>query len=109
MVRAFVAEQLSVDEGDYDQYDWEGRGIKRHRAEIRKLYGFHRMRTAEFDSLRQWLIDEIVPQAVDERRLKALLYEELRARKIEPPTYGRIERLINSAHRVSLRANCAIR
>ena len=37
VVRAFVAEQLSVDEGDYEQYDWEGRGIKRHRAEIRKL------------------------------------------------------------------------
>lgn len=99
VVRAFVAEQLSVDEGDYDQYDWDGRGIKRHRAEIRKLYGFHRMRANEFDSLRQWLIDEIVPQAVDDRRLKALLYEELKARKIEPPTYGRIERLTHSAHR----------
>ncbi|MEL6456536.1 MAG: Tn3 family transposase, partial [Cyanobacteria bacterium J06623_5] len=46
----------------------------------------------------QWLIDEVVPQAVNERRLKALLYEELRVRKIEPPTDGRIERLTNSAH-----------
>ena len=98
VVRAFVAEQLSVDEGDYEQYDWEGRGIKRHRVEIRKLHGFHRMRKTEFDSLRQWLIDEVVPRAVDDRRLKALLYEELRARKIEPPTYAQIERLINSAH-----------
>ena len=99
VVRAFVAEQLSAAESDYEQYDWEGRGIKRHRAEIRKLHGFHRMRTSEFDSLRKWLIDKVVPQAVNERRLKALLYEELRVRKIEPPTDGRIERLINSAHR----------
>jgi len=99
VVRAFVAEQLLVAEGDYELYDWEGRGIKRHWAEIRKLHGFHRMRTSEFDGLRQWLIDEVVPQAVDERRLQALLYEELRVRKIEPPTDGRIERLINSAHR----------
>ena len=76
VVRAFVAQQLSVDEGDYEQYNWEGRGIKRHRVEIRKLHGFHRMRKNEFDSLRQWLIDEVVPQAVNERRLKALLYEE---------------------------------
>ena len=98
VVRAFVAEQLSVNADDYEQYDWEGRGIKRHRVEIRKLHGFHRMQTNEFDSLRQWLIDEIVPQAVDERPLKALLYEELRVRKIEPPTYAQIERLINSAH-----------
>ena len=99
VVRAFVAEELSAAESDYEQYNWEGRGIKRHRAEIRKLHGFHRMRTSEFDSLRQWLIDKVVPQAVNERRLKALLYEELRVRKIEPPTDGRIERLINSAHR----------
>ena len=99
VVRAFVAEQLSAADSDYAQYDWEGRGIKRHRAEIRKLHGFHRMRTSEFDNLRQWLIDTVVPQAVNERRLKALLYEELRVRKIEPPTDGRIERLINSAHR----------
>ena len=98
VVRAFVAEQLSVDEGDYEQYDWEGRGIKRHRVEIRKLYGFHRTGKKERDSLCQWLIDKIVPQAVDERRLKALLYEEMRGRKLEPPTSAQIERLINSAH-----------
>ncbi|MGP1387809.1 MAG: DUF4158 domain-containing protein [Thainema sp.] len=98
VVRTFVSEQLSVDERDYEQYDWQGRGIKRHRVEIRKLYGFHRMRINEFDSLRQWLIDEIVPLAVDERRLQAVLYEELRTRKIEPPSYAQIERLINSAH-----------
>ncbi|MEM9092449.1 MAG: DUF4158 domain-containing protein, partial [Cyanobacteria bacterium P01_F01_bin.53] len=106
VVRAFVAEQLSATESDYEQYDWEGRGIKRHRAEIRKLHGFHRMRTSEFDSLRQWLIDKVVPQAINERRLKALLYEELRVRKIEPPTDGRIERLINSAHRQFERQLC---
>ncbi|MEM9947524.1 MAG: DUF4158 domain-containing protein, partial [Cyanobacteria bacterium P01_D01_bin.36] len=99
VVRAFVAQQLSVDEEDSEQYDWAGRGIKRHRSEIRKRYGFHRMRANEFGSLRQWLTDEIVPQAVGERQLKTLLYEELRERKTEPPTYGRMERLINSAYR----------
>ncbi|MGB5914518.1 MAG: Tn3 family transposase, partial [Phormidesmis sp.] len=98
MVRAFVAEQLGMDESRYEQYNWAGRAPKYHRVEIRKLYGFHRMRKREFGSLRQWLIDEVVPQAVDERRLKALLYEELRGRKIEPPSYAQIERLINSAH-----------
>ena len=99
VVRAFVAEQLGLDDSCYEEYNWVSRASKYHRVEIRKLYGFHRMRTNEFDSLRQWLIDEIVPQAADDRRLKSLLYEELRARKIEPPTYGRIERLVNSAHR----------
>ena len=98
VVRVFVAEQLGLDESHYEQYDWDSRACKYHRVEIRKLHGFHRMRTSEFDGLCQWLIDEVVPQAVDDRRLRALLYEELRVRKIEPPTDGRIERLINSAH-----------
>ena len=98
VVRVFVAEQLALDESLYEQYNWTGRAPKYHRVEIRDLYGFHRMRTHEFDSLRQWLMDEIVPQAVDEGRLKALLYGELRAQQIEPPTDAQIERLINSAH-----------
>ena len=85
VVRAFVAEQLKVDEENYQQYDWQGRAIKRHRVEIRTLYGFHRMRKGEFEPLKQWLIDEVLPQAVDERLIKHSLYEELRARQIEPP------------------------
>ncbi|MEM0981764.1 MAG: DUF4158 domain-containing protein [Cyanobacteria bacterium P01_H01_bin.58] len=48
IVRAFVVEQLSVEEGDYKRYDWEGRGIKRHRVEILKLHSFHRMRIKNF-------------------------------------------------------------
>lgn len=99
VVRAFVAEQLGLDESRYEQYNWAGRAPKYHRVEIRKRYGFRRTGKADLDSLRQWLIDEPVPQAVGERRLKALLYEELRGRKLEPPSYVQIERLINSAHR----------
>ena len=95
VVRLFVAEQLELDESRYKHYNWDGRAPKYHRVEIRKLYGFHRTGKQEIDSLCQWLVDEIVPQAVDERRLKALLYEELRVRKIEPPSYAQIERLIN--------------
>ena len=99
VVRAFVAEQLGLDENRYEQYNWAGRAPKYHRVEIRKLYSFRRTGKEDLDSLRQWLIDEPVPQAVDERRLKVLLYEELRGRKLEPPSYAQIERLINSAYR----------
>lgn len=99
VVRIFVAEQLGNEEGSYQSYDWQGRAIKRHRVEIRQLYGFHRMRKDEFVPLRQWLIDEVLPYEGDGRRLKQSLYAELRARKIEPPTYAQVERLLNSARR----------
>ena len=86
-----------MDESLYQEYNWQGRAVIYHRVEIRELYGFHRMRRKDFDDLRQWLIDDVLPQEVDERRIKRSLYEELRARKIEPPTYTQVERLLNSA------------
>ncbi|MEM6866760.1 MAG: Tn3 family transposase [Cyanobacteria bacterium P01_C01_bin.121] len=99
VVRTFVAEQLDIDEDLYQHYNWQGRALKYHRVEIRELYGFHRMRRSEFAPLRQWLIDEVLPQIMEPRRMKQLLYQELRTRQIEPPTYTQIERLLNSAQR----------
>jgi hypothetical protein len=36
----FVARQLGVDAGSFGFYEWTGRTIKRHRAEIRTHHGF---------------------------------------------------------------------
>jgi hypothetical protein len=49
--------------------------------------------------LRQWLIDVVLPKEVDARRIQQSLYEDLKNRKIEPPTSGRMVRLLNSAKR----------
>lgn len=99
VVRTFVAEQLDIDEDLYQHYNWQGRALKYHRVEIRQLYGFHRMRRSEFTPLRQWLIAEVLPQVVEPRHMQELLYQELRTRKIEPPTYTQVERLLSSAQR----------
>ena len=97
VVQTFVADQLELPASLYQEYNWQKRVFKYHRVEIRSLYGFHRMRLSEFDELRQWLIKDVMPQEVDERRIKQRLYGELRIRKIEPPTYAQINRLLNSA------------
>ena len=97
VVQSFVAEQLGIPESLYQQYNWQGRAIKYHRAEIRKILGFHPMRMTDFDRLCQWLIDDVLPQEVDERRLKRKLYEQFRELQIEPPTFAQVERLLNSA------------
>ncbi|MGK7912806.1 MAG: DUF4158 domain-containing protein, partial [Synechococcus sp.] len=97
VVQTFVADQLELPASLYQEYDWQKRVFKYHRVEIRSLYGFHRMRLSEFDELRQWLIKDVMLQEVDERRIKQRLYGELRIRKIEPPTYTQINRLLNSA------------
>ena len=97
VIQAFVAEQLDLATNLYQDYNWQGRIIKYHRAEIRELSGFRPMRLTNFKALRQWLIDTVLPQKVNERLIKRSLYEELRTRKIEPPTYARVERLLHSA------------
>ena len=99
VVQTFVAEQLDLPTGLYQDYRWGGRTLTSHRVEIRDLYGFRRMGVSDFGPVRQWLIDEVLPQEVDERRMTQRLYEELRNRQIEPPTAGRLERLLNSAER----------
>ena len=99
IVQTFVAEQLGLPADLYQAYNWQSRSTKRHRAEIRELTGFRPMRMSDFDELRQWLINDVLPQEVDERPIKQALYRELQARKIEPPTYAQVARLLNSAQR----------
>ena len=55
------------------------------------------MRMSDFDEVRQCLIDEVLPQEVDERSIKRSLYRELSVRKIEPPTVAQVVRLVHSA------------
>lgn len=97
VVQVFVAEQLGIPAGLYQEYNWQGRSLKYHRAEIRELCGFRPIRLADFDELRQWLMASVLPQQVEERPIKQMLYGELKARKIEPPTVAQVERLIRSA------------
>ena len=99
VVQAFVAEQLELSAELYNAYRWGGRTLKSHRVEIRDLCGFHRMKVSEFAEIQQWLITKVLPQEVDERRMKQKLYDELRVRKLEPPTAGQVGRLMNSARR----------
>ena len=86
VVQVFVAEQLGMAASLYQEYDWQGRTLKYHRAEIRELLGFRPIQLSDVAELRQWLIEQVLPQEVDERQVQQVLYEELKARKIEPPT-----------------------
>lgn len=97
VVQEFVAQQLGLSASLYQEYDWQGRASHYHRAEIRQLLQFRPVQSSDFDELRQWLINVALPKEVDARRIQQLLFEELKNRKIEPPTSGRLTRLLNSA------------
>lgn len=51
----FVAKQLGADSGSLGFYEWSGRTIKRHRAEIRAHLGFRECTVADAKELTGWL------------------------------------------------------
>lgn len=98
-VQQFVADQLQRPVNHYQTYDWQGRAIKYHRAEIRDFLGFRPISTEDIPTLQSWLIEQILPQEANESQLQQHFYARLRTLKIEPPTSGRVTRLLGSAQR----------
>lgn len=103
----YVARQLTVPAADLGSYDWSGRTIERHRAQIRAVLGFRECTVADADKLTGWLAEHV---AEAERRPE-LVAQELAARcrveRLEPPTTGRVERIVASALRQAEEALCS--
>jgi len=97
VVITFVATQVSVPPEAYLQYDWQGRSIEYHRAEIRKLLDFRESTVADAEQMRQWLIAEVLPQEHQDERLREEAYAWFRRMHLEAPTPDRLTRLIRSA------------
>ena len=92
----FVARQLGVSAGSLGFYEWSGRTVKRHRAEIRAHFGFRECTVADAEELAGWLAGGY---AQEERRYELVrdeLLAECRSRSIEPPTPDRVERIVRS-------------
>jgi hypothetical protein len=92
-----VAQQLSLSPEVINDYKWDGRTIKKHRRQIRTWLGFHLATVDDQKALRNWLIEEVLPHEHRPVYLEQLAYQQLRQLQIEPPTRGRMERLVSSA------------
>ena len=55
----FVAAQVKVPAPDLGFYAWSGRTIERHRAEIRRFFGFRTFTVADADKLTDWLAADL--------------------------------------------------
>ncbi len=94
---AFVAEQLGVPAGELERYDWSGRSIKYHRAQIREAFGFREPTVADEHRWRDWLRQEVCPVEQSEDRVRDALLSRYRSKKVEPPADSRISRLLSAA------------
>ena len=94
---SYIAQQLQIPSTFYSDYDWQGRSITNHRAAIRKLFGFRTAKVTDGEEMVDWLKAEIIPNEQRIEPITEFVYQRFRELQIEPPTKGRVERLVRSA------------
>lgn len=95
----YIAKQVDVSSFEYRNYEWNGRSMMRHRGEIRSFLGIRKGTVKDAKEMVDWLINKVLATEPDLSHLKIIVEKEFRELKIEPPTPGRIERIIKSAVR----------
>ena len=96
-VVAHLARQVNVPALAFLDYDWQGRSITYHRAQIREFLGVREATVADAEAVADWLVAHVLDHQQGLDALKALAAERFRARKLEPPTPDRLTRLVRSA------------
>jgi hypothetical protein len=94
-----MAKLLDVDPKAISDYDWQGRTGTRYRWRLRTAMGIRSSTAEDFKAVEEWLRKDVVPWDHDLRHLQEAVHAWYRSRLIEPPTAGRIERLLRSVVR----------
>ncbi|MFE2386736.1 DUF4158 domain-containing protein [Streptomyces misionensis] len=66
---SYVAQQVRVPAEEWAAYDWAGRAIKRHRMEIRGVFGFRECTEEDQAQLAEWLAVELCGVELSRDRL----------------------------------------
>jgi len=94
-----LARQVGLPPEQYRQYDWQGRTIKYHRAQIRTHCGFREATVRDLRELATWLSEQVPTYDDHTEPLKVAAYQRLRELRIEPPSAERMQRVLRSAIR----------
>lgn len=86
----FVARQVDVPAAELAFYDWSGRTIKRHRAEVRRALGFRECSVEDADKLTDWLTSQVAEAERRPEQVRETLLDRCREQRIEPPTTARM-------------------
>jgi hypothetical protein len=84
-VVAYVAVQVKVPPSEIAFYEWQGRTIEYHRAQIRRHTGFRECTDADAEKITAWLADHVCQFEPRADRVRAALLEQLKGEGIEPP------------------------
>ncbi|WP_327634727.1 Tn3 family transposase [Kribbella sp. NBC_00482] len=93
----FVADQVKVPASELGLYEWSGRTSRYHHAQIREHLGFRECSVEDADKLAAWLAVEVCEDERHRDRVREQLLIRCRDQRIEPPSVGRVDRLVRSA------------
>lgn len=93
----YIAKQLNLGAWLIDEYDWNGRSIKYHRAQIRDFFGFREVTNEDIQEMTEWLSKQVFYNDADIESLKEEAYKRFREQNIEPPKPDRLDRMVRSA------------
>lgn len=99
IIISHIASQVNASPQDYQKYDWQSRMAMYHRSQIREFLGFRKAKVSDARAVVEWLIEKVLVTEASLEHLHEIVKEQFLSLKIEPPTSGRIERLIRSALR----------
>jgi Domain of unknown function (DUF4158) len=92
-----LAQQVGVPAELYPRYEWSGRTIEYHRAQIRAQLGFREATVQDGHALVAWLVEQVLPREQRDEPLREAVFARCRALRLEPPAPGRVDRLLRSA------------
>ncbi len=92
-----VVQQLGMAGVSHDGLNTAARTGKRHRAEIRALFGYRKATVADAERLSEWLRDQAAVAGGVPGHLAALLDARCRELLIEPPSTDRADRIVRAA------------
>jgi TnpA family transposase len=92
-----IAGQIGIPAEAWRHYDWEGRAIKYHRAQIRQVLGFREATVEDGKALSHWLVEHVLPREQNPDHLASQIADRCRTLRIEPPAPDRLDRLMRSA------------
>jgi len=90
------AGQVGVAAAAWQGYDWHGRTIEYHRAQIRAALGFREATLDDAEALGRWLDGQALALERRPDWLLAAARERCRSQHLEPPSPERLERLVRS-------------
>jgi len=88
MVVTHLAKQVDVPAELYLRYDWSGRTIEYHRAQIRAFLGFREATVQDGHELVAWLAERVMPNEQRADHVREAVFERCRVPRLEPPSTG---------------------